>query len=58
MEIAASRESVVMASDNSECEVGTRCRLSALGRVRSPKLAAKTGNVLRIARTGNQVILL
>jgi hypothetical protein len=39
-------------------EVGTRCRLSELGKSRSPKLASKVGSVYRKARTKTQVHLL
>lgn len=52
------KQSITPMEANFSFEVGTRCRLSELGKSRSPKLASKVGSVYRKARTKTQVHLL
>lgn len=52
------KQSITPMEANFNFEVGTRCRLSELGKSRSPKLASKVGRVFKKARTKTQVHLL
>ncbi len=52
------KQSIKPMEANLNFEVGTRCRLSELGKSRSPKLATKVGRVFKKARTKTQVHLL
>ncbi len=45
-------------NDDFTLESGARCRPSELGRLRSPKLAATAGTILRRPRIRNQVVVL
>ncbi len=45
-------------SDDFTLKSGARCRPSELGRLRSPKLAAAAGTILRRPRIRNQVVVL
>jgi hypothetical protein len=47
-----------MAHSGPALEAGTRCRLTELGRQRSPKLAAKIGTILRQSRNSRQYYVL
>lgn len=52
------RKSVEPTETSFGLEVGARCRLTELGKLRSPKLASKVGSVSKKARAKNQVHLL